>query len=228
MKFAEWFAPDGAPRLLAALAVVAVVTASGAPPARAAEQEEHYSKTVPASEHVRVLVTNRSGDTDIQSWDRAEVQVDVVKRARARNDDRARESLQALSVEIDAKDAEVSVKAHYPEHDQGAKTVVGLLFGDHQSATIDLTLHVPRGARVGASSTSGDIKVRDVAGPVQVDCTSGDVSVGSVTDEVSVDCTSGDVEIGNVTGAVHVRSTSGDVKSTRSAAAPTSTRRAAT
>ncbi len=59
--------------------------------------------------------------------------------------------------------------------------------------------------------TSGDMTVRDAAGPVQIKATSGDIRVLDPQSTVRVDSTSGDISALNARGAVDISVTSGDV-----------------
>ena len=94
-------------------------------------------------------------------------------------------------------------------------------------------LTVPVGVRVLTRTTSGDISVKGVKGPVEAHSTSGDVDVDDATDRIIIESVSGDVrgvrlagevrsesvsgsvELEAVTGDVRIESTSGDLSLVR-------------
>lgn len=73
-------------------------------------------------------------------------------------------------------------------------------------------LMVPIGARVQASTTSGDIRIKATAGEVQVNSTSGDVEVLDARDRVGITTISGDVHAEKLSGRTRIGTTSGDLE----------------
>lgn len=71
---------------------------------------------------------------------------------------------------------------------------------------------VPAGARVITRSTSGDLSVRGVKGPVEARTTSGDVEVDEATDRITLESVSGGVRGTRLTGEVRAESVSGSVE----------------
>src|SRR5262249_19529262 len=90
----------------------------------AGEVTEQSTKAVTRPAGARVVIVNRSGDSSVRAWDRNDVEVEVVKRVRMRDDIRAHDLLKKLSVEVEVTGSEVRVKAHYPERE-----VTGGVFG---------------------------------------------------------------------------------------------------
>jgi len=91
---------------------------------------------------------------------------------------------------------------------------------DAFGCTIDIELRVPRDRAVTARTTSGDVRVLDLAGPVAVRASSGDVRAERVAGRLDVATSSGDVGIVGFRGrAVAARASSGDV-TVRAAAPP--------
>lgn len=58
--------------------------------------------------------------------------------------------------------------------------------------------------------SSGDVTIRDSAGPVEISSASGDIEIEKVNGDVSAQTASGDLSIHDVTGGVSVRTASGD------------------
>jgi hypothetical protein len=96
--------------------------------------------------------------------------------------------------------------------------------------TADFEVTVPRGTKVtgengsgdleltgvggvDAKSRSGEVKLREVDGDVNLDVTSGDVSVSDLTGKLRVKANSGDIEAKDLKGGpVNVETTSGDME----------------
>jgi hypothetical protein len=71
---------------------------------------------------------------------------------------------------------------------------------------------VPIGARVQASSTSGDIRIKATAAEVQVNAVSGDIEVLDARDRISITTVSGDVHAERLNGRTRIGTTSGDLQ----------------
>lgn len=71
-------------------------------------------------------------------------------------------------------------------------------------------LSVPQGARLIVQSTSGDVTVRDVNGPVDLHTTSGDIALHGATGSIEISTTSGDIEASRLRGDIEVDAVSGE------------------
>jgi DUF4097 and DUF4098 domain-containing protein YvlB len=78
-------------------------------------------------------------------------------------------------------------------------------------AYVDYVVDVPSFAGVDIGSTSGDLTVSGVTGPVTVRTTSGDVALTNLTGPVTVESTSGRIRGGGLAHLVSARSLSGEV-----------------
>jgi Putative adhesin len=72
-------------------------------------------------------------------------------------------------------------------------------------------LSVPLGTEVRASSVSGNVTVRGVAGQVNVNTVSGDVEVRDAADRVEMHSVSGDIRASKLRGRISANSVSGDL-----------------
>lgn len=66
-------------------------------------------------------------------------------------------------------------------------------------------------AGVSAELASGDLRLDDVAGDLEVESGSGDVSVAAVGGDISISTASGDIRVGEAVGRTVINSASGDV-----------------
>jgi hypothetical protein len=196
---------------VATASLVLLGSAALAAPSFAERLEERSTQTVPCDRDVAVTVTNLSGATMVEAWDRQEVQVEALAVAKSRDVDRARRMLRGISYDVDGEGDHVAVTARYPRRDSGGRSILDAIFSGGESVWIEFVLRLPKGARLAVSSTSGNVQVDGIAGPVQVDATSGDVGVAGVPGNVQIECTSGDVDVKDVGGLLRVYATSGEV-----------------
>src|ERR1035437_11046500 len=87
------------------LALMAVAFAVSA----AAQVTQDFHRTVPLSSTGRVSLENINGNVTITGWERNEVQIDAVKKARDQ------QKLGDARIEVDATSDSVQVKTKYPE-----------------------------------------------------------------------------------------------------------------
>ncbi len=82
------------------------------------------------------------------------------------------------------------------------------------STTVTGTIRLPRGVKLDAQSTNGDINVSAIASEVIAQTTNGDIEVRGTRGAINVSTTNGDIVLGpeDVGGAFSVGTTNGDVK----------------
>src|ERR1035438_9331788 len=107
--------------LMAAVFVVSAV----------AQVTQDFHRTVPLSSTGRVSLENINGNVTITGWERNDVQIDAVKKARDQ------QKLDEARIEVDASTDSVHIKTKYPEGHT-----------NNNPATVTYELHVPRMARL--------------------------------------------------------------------------------
>ena len=93
---------------LAALALTAAD--SGRAQSSRPEVTEEFHQTYPLSASGRVSLSNINGSVHITAWDRNEVKVDAIKRARTP------ERLREAEIKVDANANAVEIETEYPEY----------------------------------------------------------------------------------------------------------------
>lgn len=177
-----------------------------APPAASHKVDE----TRPAKADGEVRIDNLAGTVKIHGWDKDQVHItgtlgSVVRR-----------------LEINSDDSGISIKVVLPHN----------VHSDECGECADLTIDVPAGSRVEASTVSADIEARGLTGAarlgtvsgtlvlessaarVDVHSISGDVTVSGSAKNANITATSvsGGVHVTGVDGSLHAESVSGDVK----------------
>ncbi len=163
------------------LAIVPCMLANAAP----AEAGTPFSKQVQAGAKGSIRVSNVSGDVTLTAWDRplVDVQGDLGS------------GVERVDVNEDGGDVEIRVvlkNGNWQRRDGDAR----------------LTIRLPAGAELDASTVSGSIAVSGVRGEQRLKSVSGDVRSDLVDADVSATTVSGQVDLAGTGRAVHVRATS--------------------
>jgi len=138
---------------------------------------------------VRVI----AGDIEIDPHDEQVVRVSAL----LRGPDAERLEGARLTAKVD--EALVRIRVEWPG-------------GRRQNESAELTIHSPTSQAVTARTSSGDIDVEQMAGPLAARTASGDIVVRSHEGDVEVETGSGDVDCRAVAGGALVRTGSGDVR----------------
>lgn len=142
---------------------------------------EEFHQTYALTADGRVELDNINGPVHISSWDRNEVKVDAVKYADTK------ERLDEAKIEINSGKEYLSIRTHYPEHDQNWN------WGSHNNpASVEYTLTVPRTVRL------DEIKLIN-----------GSLDISGVSGEVSASCINGRLEAHNLAGRAHLSTING-------------------
>jgi DUF4097 and DUF4098 domain-containing protein YvlB len=135
-----------------------------------------------------VDLSNISGEINVTGWDRKEVRIKAYS-------ERGR-------IEWDLSSSRVTLEVR-SEHDSRRSRGIGETRYD---------LSVPRGVRVIAHSTSGEIILRGTGGNVEANSTSGDVTVEDASRRVEIGTVSGDISAKRIKGNLEIGSVSGDIE----------------
>jgi hypothetical protein len=168
-------------------AVLATAILAAMSPAAIAQQT--INKTVKVAADVTVEVSNVQGTVEVSAWDRNEVE--LVAELESSKDE----------LEFEATDRNVRIEVDRPEGK----------YRHSEEADANLTLRVPRGARVEIDTVSADISVTNVRGEQSLQSVSGEVQTQAFDARVTASSVSGEVIVaGNGgKGAVHTENVSG-------------------
>lgn len=171
------------------------------------EQSETFKKSVKLGASGELDVSNITGNIEIKKGGGNEATIDVVKVARARTVEEARELLPLVKVEFNERGNRVEVRTNYP-NDQDM-----LHNRRNVNVQVHLTITAPAGTRVTARSIAGSIRAADMTGELSLITTSGDVQVVRARRVSAAKSTSGRVEISEVDSdaPVEAGSISGDI-----------------
>ena len=175
----------------------------GFSPAVAADKETHeekLEKTLDLARDGKVIVGNVSGSIEIKTWNRAQVQIDALKKSRAATLAKAKENADKVKIEISEENSTVRIETVYPKGNNKGLSV-----------SVYYVLTIPEEAAINAITVSGDVTLADIGGDIKAKSTSGDVVLTGAKEGAILSTTSGDVKAKNVEGDVDLHTVSGDV-----------------
>ncbi len=150
-----------------------------------ADKDVDETRSVPNDSFVEIV--NVRGEINVRGWDRDEVRV------QGELDDLAEE----LVFEVQGK--RVLVEVRLPGK--------GVNWGDGS----DLTIDVPRFARVDVKAVSADVEAKSVFGGLRVRTVSGDVNASDLDGQLIVNTVSGEIEIRDARGDGKIKTVSGEI-----------------
>jgi DUF4097 and DUF4098 domain-containing protein YvlB len=152
------------------------------------ELTEEFHQSYPLAGGGRVSLSNVNGGVRVTSWDRNEVKVDAVKRAR-----RA-ERLREAEIRIEARADSIRIETDYPEYRHGDRRRWDR---DDQPATVEYTLTVPRSAVIeDFNLINGGLELENLTGPVKANSINGRVSARALSGPVNLSVINGALEVG--------------------------------
>src|SRR5438552_7566233 len=154
-------------KTVAAFIIFAVGSLSLAPAAGAWPNEHQVdTKTYDSNADAVVAIQDASGDVTVTGWDKNRIEVTTTKTAWSTED------LNRLGTHVDPHADRLTITTEYPKH--------------CPNCDISFRVRVPSHAHVTIETSSGDVKVTSIGGPVRVSSSSGDVELMSVGGEVHV------------------------------------------
>ncbi len=149
-----------------------------------AKEREEFHQTYALSAEGELQIDNVNGQVRITAWDRAEVQVDAVKKASSRTD------LEAVKIEIDSQPEHIRIHTQYPEKKWK-------WWGKSNSTAVEYEIKVPWHARLR--------QVRNVNGTVEIEGVQGKVEAATVNGRLHASGLASDAHLQTVNGAVEAR-----------------------
>lgn len=168
-------------------------------------QEKRFTVSGTPSVHVATF----DGSIEIQSWDKAEVLVEIEKRGPTK------EAVEALEVKATQDGDTIELEVRKP----AGQSFTGI--GFHMSASAKLIVSVPRKSDVRARSGDGSIHISRVGGKIEIhtgdgsiraDNVSGDLNLTTGDGSVTVDGAEGRLELETGDGSVNVTGKLGGVR----------------
>jgi DUF4097 and DUF4098 domain-containing protein YvlB len=172
------------------------------------EQTDRQTKTVKIGAEGELSLSNISGDITVTRGGGSEATIEIVKTARARTADEAKELLGLVTVSVVERAGRAEVKTVYPRDDEMRRNN-----RRNVNVSVAYTVTAPPGTRLTVASISGSIKLADIKGDLSANSISGTVRITNAGRISAAKSISGDVEIieTQTDGAIEANSISGGV-----------------
>jgi hypothetical protein len=172
------------------------------------EQTERTTKVIRLGTDGALALGNISGDITVTRGGGADATIEIVKTARGRTPEDAKELLRLVQVETTERNGRAEVKTRYPSGD-----VQRQYNRRNINVSVGYNVTAPAGTRISIDSISGNVKVTDIKGDINANSISGDVRISGAGRIGTAKTISGIVEIldTQADGPVAGSSISGDV-----------------
>ena len=172
------------------------------------EQTERTTKVIRLGADGLLALGNIAGDITVTRGSGSDATIEIVKTARGRTVEEAKEFLTLVPVEVVERNGRAEVRTRYPSGDDQRRN-------NRRNINVSAayTVSAPAGTRVSIDSISGNIRVTDIQGDINANTISGDVRIGGAGRIGTAKTISGTVEIFDTQadGPVAGSSVSGDV-----------------
>jgi len=138
------------------------------------EQTSRETRTVKIGADGELSLSNISGDIVVTRANGSDATIEIVKTARARTADEARELLALVNVTVTERAGRAEVKTVYPQGDEMRRNN-----RRNVNVSVNYTVAAPAGTRLTISSISGSIRVSDIKGDISANSISGTVRVAN-------------------------------------------------
>ncbi len=128
-------------------------------------------------------VENINGKVEITSWNKDEVEIEIIERRRGDDE---------LEFEFDARPNRVEVTV-YRNRDRS---------WNRRSTTADILVKVPKKVELFARTTNGNVEITNIDGEVEARTTNGSLDLRGINGNVEANTTNGKVELEGITGDV--------------------------
>jgi hypothetical protein len=164
-------------------------------------KEERFEKTFSVGESCELSLNNIQGSIEIKGWDKPEISVSGVKRARGFWGP-AEPSSTIIEMKQDGSKVSIKTKPRQP---------FSWFNWGKNWVTVDYYVRVPRKANLNIKGVSCPIKVEDIEGDVRNKSVSGRLLLDDIKGDINLNSVSGGVTGNKFTGSLDVTTVSGGI-----------------
>lgn len=164
-------------------------------------KEEVVERSAEFAPGGRLTIVNVNGDIAVNSWDRNEVKMKAVKRARAESEEAARSLLEKTTVQFDRNEAGVDIRTEAPKKP-----------GRNRNVSVAYAVTVPREIDLEMKTVNGTIEVKDISGAVDAKTANGRIGLEGITGSIQAGTTNGKIRLLEVLGPINAKTANGSIK----------------
>ncbi|MTI30437.1 hypothetical protein [Xanthovirga aplysinae] len=151
------------------------------------EKEKRISKNYKVNKTTELKLSNKYGQVDVETWDKNEIDVEVVVKVKMRNEVRVQKILNKIEIEINENKDKISFETQL----NGSINT-----SSSESFTIDYRIKMPKGNPLDLKNRFGDVFLDDFKGSLDLELAYGNLKARKLLgDKLSVDLSFGSGEV---------------------------------
>lgn len=171
------------------LALAVALLAIAVTPAAAATVRETIDRTFEVEPGSQVRLSNTNGSVTVGSWDRPEVRMVATKKVQASSDERGRELLEEIRIEISQTAGALVIETERPR-----SSAFGWLSG-RGDTSVSYELTVPREMDLDVTTVNGTVEAKGVRGDLSFRSTNGRIEIAEAAGSVEAHTTNGGISV---------------------------------
>lgn len=164
--------------------------------------EEKFNKTEALARDGKVIINNVSGGIVVKSWDKAEVQIAARKVCDVVSEEKAKENMAKVTIEVTKTGNIVQIETKYPPRTRN-------------NVSVHYELTIPDKAAIKVKNTSGSVDASGIGGVFEGNVTSGNTTLSQMGGGVDSRNVSGRIEIRDSVGEIDLKTVSGNISAVR-------------
>ena len=182
--------------ILLALCLNASLYATG--PTFKEEISKEIHETFNVSSGVDLGIENKYGDVNITTWNKNQIQVDVVIKVHSNNKEKAQKFLDGITVDFSASSSRVEAKTVYPDRDNNSWW--SSWFGNDKNLKFEVhyTVQAPQQMSTHLINKYGNISLASIDGDCDVVNKYGNITLGDISGDLEFNLGYGKAKIGSV------------------------------
>lgn len=150
------------------------------------EKERRINRTFDVSPSTELAVDNQFGRVHVNTWDKSQIQVEVVIRAEMRNEEKSQDFVDRVDIDISESSSLISLKTNYGNKMNSRKG---------ESFSVDYTISMPEKGDLDIRNKFGDIYVGNMEGELNIVLKYGNMRGGKLLGDSDIELGFGNADI---------------------------------
>lgn len=158
----------------------------------ASSVKKTFRKTIPFKSNGEIILENRNGSIEIDSWNKNEVYIYAEIKVTAPSRSEARDFIDEVEIVINERSGMLEIYADYPYRRSRSRGFLSSLFRSGRiNVSVSYRLSVPKISSLDLQSSNGKIEVYDIEGRVDTKTSNGTIRVERINGTVNAETTNG-------------------------------------
>ena len=184
------------------------------------EYEDRITKTFRAKKGQLLYLKSDMGSVEVDSWNRNEVKIIVIKKAKTYSKREAKKAYDDLELRFDQNRRGISVIAEYTGPKRWSRRKLKVHFEILVPKKFDLDINTASGSisvenlvgNIDLHTSGGSITIGRIEGPVNARTSGGSIKVMQAEGDVNVHTSGGSISVGETSGSLDAETSGGSIK----------------